>query len=145
MHATIFALKRAYQATHKYINERLSDYELSSAQLDILIYLCGCEQLEQRRLESVLGVTSATMAKLLISMEKRGLIQRIPNLNDARVKDVMISPKGKNLVDEIRQEQDEALTKQFFEGFSKTEMALLTEWLRRVAQNMGDTSENIFD
>lgn len=143
MHSAIFALKRAYQATQKTIDYGLSAYGLSAAQLDVLILLSQGAR-EQRAIQTALGVTSATTAKLLTSMDKNGFIKRIKSKKDSRVKQVSLSKKGMDLLARLKQEQNDLLTERFFTEFSAAEAALLTELLTRVAVNMGDTSSNFF-
>jgi DNA-binding MarR family transcriptional regulator len=86
MHETIFALKRAYQATRNSIDEGLAAYGLSWAQLDILLLLHRYGVQEQRELQLAMGVTSATLTRTVDGLVKRGFVSRVLSDDDARVK-----------------------------------------------------------
>ena len=143
MDASIFALKRAYQTTRKVMDEHLAQFGTTSAQLDVLIYILRNGRVEQRQLQAALGVTSATLTVMLDVMVKRGLVERQPSQEDARVKWILPSDKGLALCHTLKELEQEFLQK-VFKGFSTTEVALLTDWLERVADNMGDSSEKVY-
>src|SRR6478735_571086 len=74
--AAIFALKRASQATRNVMDERLAAYRLTSAQLDILLYLEKRGDSAQRDLQTALGITSATLTRILDGMVARGFVEQ---------------------------------------------------------------------
>lgn len=144
MRATIFALKRADQATRKAMDEGLAPYGLTSAQLDVVLYLDLHGERAQRDLQAALGVTSATLTRLLDGMEARGLVARRPHEGDARVKCVAITERACEVLGALHDREEGAFLARFGAGFSGTELATLTGWLNRIAANMGDTSQDIF-
>lgn len=143
MHPTIFALKRAYQATRKSLDEALAPYDITAAQFDVLMALYEPQYLEQRELQKALGISSATLARLLETMEDQGFVARETSPDDARVKVVSISENGSELLRTL-EDKEEAFNEQFFRGFSHTEVARLTRLLHRIAENMDDTSDDIY-
>ncbi len=144
MRATIFALKRADQATRKAMDVGLMPYDLTSAQLDILLYLDVRGASAQRDLQVALGITSATLTRVLDGMEARGFVVRQPSGSDARVKCVEMTARGCAVLEALHEREEAAFLARFAAGFSAGELATLTGWLRRIAVNMGDTSEHIF-
>ena len=144
MHETIFALKRAYQATRNAIDEGLAKYDLNWAQLDILLLLHNHNLKTQKELQTALGVTSATLTRTVDGLMRRGFVQRQPNNEDGRGKILCLSEKAGALLNQLQAVDDGLLKQTFFNGFSNPEVGLLTEWLTRIAQNMGDTSSNKF-
>lgn len=144
MHPTIFALKRAYQATRASLDEQLHPYDLTAAQLDVLIALKGSGPLEQRDLQGALGVSSATLARMLSTMEQRSLISREESPDDGRRNIVSILEEGLDLLETLEQQEEEAFTEQFLDGLSHTDAARLNRLLNRIADNMGDTSRDIY-
>jgi DNA-binding MarR family transcriptional regulator len=144
MRATIFALKRADQATRKAMDEGLAPYGLTSAQLDILLYLDLKGEVAQRDLQAALGITSATLTRIIDGMEARGFVARRPSEADARVKCVSATQKGCTVLDELHEKEEEPFLARFAAGFAPDELRLLTSWLNRIATNMGDTSQGIF-
>lgn len=144
MHPTIFALKRAYQATRKAMDEGLGAYGLTASQLDILIYLKRVGVAQQRDLQSALGVTSATLTRILDGMTQRGLVMRVPSQDDARVNLVRPSDKAVLLVEELHQKEEAGFVNRFLLGLSSDDVERLNRYLNQVAANMGDHSQSIF-
>lgn len=144
MRATIFALKRADQATRNAMDEALSSYGLTSAQLDILLYLDLQGTAAQRGLQAALGITSATLTRILDGMEARGFAERRADQGDARVKCVTLTQKGCDVLEALHNKEEQPFLTRFARGFSADELLILTGWLNRIAANMGDTSQSIF-
>ena len=145
MRPAIFALKRAYQATEKALNEGLACYGLTLAQLDVLIALQGQEGLEQRDLQARLGVTSATLTRVLDGMVSRQLVRRGPSARDARVNVVAATVQGTGVLAELLAREEATFAARFAAGLAPDDLRCLTRWLNRIAQNMGDTSRRIYD
>jgi DNA-binding MarR family transcriptional regulator len=145
MHPSLFALKRAYLATRTKLDAGLAPYKLTSAQLDLLTYLAKHGDSEQRHLQMGLGVSSATAARLVDGVVAREFITQKPSKDDARVKLLHLTAQGRKLLEQLRQQEEQKFMAQFFAGFSQGEVTLLTEWLQRVADNMGDSSEDVYE
>ncbi len=142
--AAIFALKRADRATRKTMDERLANSGLTSAQLDILLYLNLRGSLAQRDLQAALGVTSATLTRILDGMVARDFVERREDPADARAKLITMTDRACLILDQLHDQEEAAFLAQFTAGFSADEIATLTHWLHRIATNMGDTSHAIF-
>lgn len=102
----------------------LGDDLVSGPNLFILKYLMENEGKDvfQRDLEKVLSVTKSTCSKVLTTMQQKGLIER-SSVADARYKKIIITEKGKNLVeksDEFIYAHDESLVKGLTEEQIKT-------------------------
>ncbi len=144
MHPLIFALKRAHQATRRVLDLELSRYDLTAAQLDILIYLNRRGGVEQRDLQAALGVTSATLTRVIDGMENRKLVARRPSTDDSRVKTVVPTDEAIAMLQTLQQTEEGALYERFFQGLSPEEIAILTRLLNQIATNMGDHSRSIY-
>lgn len=93
----------------------LGEDMVSGPNLFILKYLTENEgkDLFQCDLEKVLSVTKSTCSKVLSTMQQKGLIDR-RGVEDARYKKIVITEKGKNLVekfDKFIYAHDESLVK----------------------------------
>ncbi len=142
--AAIFALKRASQATRNVMDEGLAAYGLTSAQLDILLYLEMRGDSAQRDLQAALGITSATLTRVLDGMVARGFVKRHASETDARAKSITITAAADELLCQLEEEEERIFLSRFAAGFDEQELQTLTTWLQRLAANMGDTSEAIF-
>jgi DNA-binding MarR family transcriptional regulator len=139
MHPTLFALKRAYQAARHVLEVELQGTGMTVAQMDALklVLAAPSTELDQRALQASLGVTSATLTRLLAGMERQGLIVRAPHPTDARGKTVRLTPKARRLFEKLMESREAEYTARLLRGFTKTETNALTTLLGRIADNMG--------
>ena len=138
MSRPILNIKRIYILMRKSLDERLSPYNLSTSQFEILGYLYNIDHMEQQQLQQCTGITPATLTGLLEKLEKRELVSRQQNPEDTRAKIVKLTEEGhtlfKELIDVVHHFENDML-----QGFSPAERALLGDWLQRMATNLGDT------
>lgn len=144
MNSTLFALKRAYHATRTELDARLASYGVTAAQVDVLAYLHAGQNPEQRDLQAMLGISGATLTRLLDTLEGKGFVRREPAPDDARVKRAVLTESGLRLLERLNAEEEDAFVARMLHGFSPAEVSLLNDWLRRLAANMGDESRNLF-
>jgi MarR family transcriptional regulator for hemolysin len=117
------------------LDETLAEYGLSAAQMEVLGPIaCAPNDIEHRALLELLGVTSPTLTNLIDGLVERGLIERRVSLEDARVKLLHITPQGQDLWEKLDHLADDFTTR-LLAGFSPGEIALLTELLKRLAEN----------
>ncbi|HEY1015090.1 MAG TPA: MarR family transcriptional regulator [Herpetosiphonaceae bacterium] len=130
-------LKRTYLLMRKALDERLAAHGLTTSQFEILGFLYGEPPIEQGRLQQRSGVTSATLTGLLDTLEERGFLARAASPADGRAKSVALTPAGAAFFGQLMDvfHDFEGL---MLDGFSPAERALLTDWLRRIARNLGD-------
>jgi len=137
MSQTILYLKRTYIIMRKELDVRLSTFNLTTSQFEILGYLAQSGGLEQQKLQHHSGITSATLTGILDKLEARSYISRKPSHTDGRANVVTLTQQGNEvfgkLVDLILEFENEML-----KGFTQAERELLGQWLQRVARNLGD-------
>ncbi|WP_256760455.1 MarR family winged helix-turn-helix transcriptional regulator [Cohnella sp. WQ 127256] len=137
MSQSILYLKRTYIIMRKELDVRLSKFNLTTSQFEILGYLSQSGGLEQQKLQHHSGITSATLTGILDKLEDRSYISRKPSHTDGRANVVTLTKQGNEvfvkLVDLIHEFENEML-----KGFTQAERDLLGQWLQRVAKNLGD-------
>jgi DNA-binding MarR family transcriptional regulator len=137
MHPTIFALKRAYQSSRHALELELQGSELTVAQLDVIkLLLEPTSGMGQRALQAALGITSATLTRLLAGMERRAFVTRAPHPTDARGKTVRLTPRARKLFEAQMGGGERDFTARLLHGFSHAETQTLTKLLGRIAANM---------
>ncbi|WP_417594575.1 MarR family winged helix-turn-helix transcriptional regulator [Oceanospirillum sp.] len=97
-------LKRASAMLSPKIEKVFLEYGLNQSEFDVLATLrrSGAPYcLAPTELFSTLMVTSGTMTNRMAQLEKKGLIERMPNPDDARSKLVKLSPKGFELIEQV--------------------------------------------
>lgn len=110
-------IKRCASLLEQSLDSNFSQFGLSVWEFDMLATLRRAgvpHRLSPTALFSALMVTSGTMTHRLKTLETRGLIERIPNEQDARSMLVQLSPKGLGLINqavEVHVEKERALLK----------------------------------
>lgn len=96
-------LKRSAALLQQQLDRVFSEFDLSAWEFDVLATLrrSGAPySLAPTQLFSALMVTSGTMTHRMNQLEKRALIERQANPQDARSKLVALSPAGLQLIDQ---------------------------------------------
>jgi DNA-binding MarR family transcriptional regulator len=135
LNSPIFWLRRATLAMQRAFQEELSNQQLTGAQFEVLRNLWQQDGLEQRALQERLGVSSPTLTGVIDTLVERGLVERRLSPDDARVKQLFLTPGGCA----VERPMGEAMSRveaRLLNGFSPSERRLLADWLQRIAGNM---------
>ena len=93
------AVARACQLMQQSLGRSLSELDIKTPHLDILINLYRFEGISQQELARKLLVGRSNMSMLLPQMEKRGLIERRGDEKDKRVLRLFLTPEGRNVTE----------------------------------------------
>lgn len=137
----MYWLRRVQLATRHALDDEISCHGLTGIQMEVLMRLWRHDGLEQRELQEMLGVTSATLTGILDGMVERELVARRLSHEDARVKQIWLTERGNDLQQGIGSAFANVEAR-LLRGFSRTEVALLNDWLHRLAANMGAGGEH---
>lgn len=96
MHAIAFGLKRAFQSTLRLTRREFVALEITAARFDMLTAISRGYQRScpQRDLRGWLGVTAATISRMLRSLEKLGYVTRERSSSDRRQHIVRLTARG---------------------------------------------------
>ena len=121
---------RLWRATHTRTAEVLGSVGLTPALFALLNVVGAREGAIQQELGSALGIDRSTMVSLIDQLESAGLARRRPSATDRRAREVAITPKGRQLLQQARgliaQVEDEVLA-----GLTAEERHKLLTLLRR--------------
>ena len=134
-----FCMKNIGQGI-KYTNDKkLAEYELTNQQGRLLgaIFngLRDGKNLNRKYLEDVMELKGPSVTSLLNSLEKNGFILRLATKEDGRARQIIVTEKGKQLVDEM-EEVFEATEQKLLNGMTKTEKTELKRLLMMVYENI---------
>ncbi len=111
----------------------------------IIGMLCDAElsgrDVMQRDLENEFGITRSTASKVLILLEKKGVIARESVSHDARLKKIVLTEKSRELAGKLRADtaqMESVLTK----GFTPEELETLNGYLDRLQKNIEAAEKN---
>lgn len=88
-------------------------------------------------LRRMLGITAASMSKILQQMEQEALITRTPNPNDARSMLIYLAEQGREHL-KLFPKILEAMDTVMFAGFSEAERDQFKAFLKRMRDNLED-------
>lgn len=139
MDCPLFWLRRSYHAGKQRVDAALADHDLTTTQLELLRQVKQATQIEQRQLQQLLGVRSATLAGVIDRLIVHGFIEQYASDCDARVKYITLTECGIGVCERVA-DIHANISATLFAGFTHAELALLNQWLQRVVSN-GETGE----
>lgn len=128
-------IKRVHLATRRAYDDAFSAYGLTGPQANVLRLVWLQDGIEQRELQDRVGVTGATLTGIVDGLVERELVARRLSPDDARVKQIFLTARGRTVSTELSDIMTRLHT-QLVQGFSAAEQALLTDWLERMAANL---------
>jgi DNA-binding MarR family transcriptional regulator len=134
MSGSLYWLKRAYFAGKKAYDEALAEHGLTATQLETLRRVWQQDGVEQRELQAAMGVSSPTLTGVVDRLVEHGLLERRSSADDARVKTLHLTGAGLAISDKLGAINERAEAR-LLRGFSAAEVALLQQWLERMAHN----------
>ena len=125
---------RLWRASHTRAADALATLGLTPALFGLLNVIGDREGAIQQELGSAMGIDPSTMVSLIDQLESAGLAKRRPCTRDRRAREVVITPKGRRLLERARrmiaQVDDEVL-----DGLTAAERRDLLTLLRRALES----------
>ncbi|MEY4723742.1 MAG: hypothetical protein RLZZ324_1255 [Candidatus Parcubacteria bacterium] len=127
------ALAKAKAVTGRRFDMRLGFQGVGMSDFQILHHLSLAEGGVMRRtdLAEALGLTASGVTRLLLPMEKIGLVKRVESAHDARVSQVALAASGKRVLSEAM-ERAEILAEDLLPDAGKKELASCTALLEEL-------------
>jgi DNA-binding MarR family transcriptional regulator len=160
MHTVFFGLKRAHHATLGLTRNALKRMGLTAARFDMLFALKPSRfGMLQSKLRRLLGVSRATVSRMLASLEQLGFLTRKISWSDRRTRDVHLTPRGRSVIVSAHRAftrsgwaqlaVDSALGTEgayrwYREGDSIASTALFDGLLRQVRRVFGDSAKLVY-
>ncbi len=115
------------------INRRFGIQGLSLTDLMVLYYLAEAadEKMRPVDLAEKLGLTASGITRVLLPMEKIGLVKRSAEKNDARISYAALAPAGKRVLEESLERSD-LLSQELFTA-NREELREISELFQRLA------------
>lgn len=111
--------------------------KISMANGHVLFYLYENRNRDifQKDFEEDFEITRSTASKILSLMETKGLVERSAVEGDARLKKITMTEKGEEMRHKIIAGK-KRIEKQLIGGFSQEELDQLSEYLKRIKENV---------
>lgn len=132
-------VNRAARMFGRIVDARLRRIGFAVAQTPVVVALKDGRKLQQSELARIARIEQPSMAQLLRRMERDGLIERVPDGRDSRVKWISLSDGAKEKLADAHAimmgSNDEALS-----VFSADERVMLEALLQRLTDNLDKMS-----
>lgn len=130
-----FLLFKSFHAQRNHIRKDMSSYGLSPGQPKVLRYVYAHKDCMLKDIATSCDVESATVSKILNTMEEKDMIKRMVVKGNKRAMSVSITKKGKDALSEWIKHCDEVQDISLH-GFSTDEIAKFEEYLGRMYFNL---------
>jgi MarR family transcriptional regulator, organic hydroperoxide resistance regulator len=118
------------------LGRALGELGLSAGQEALLREVATRDGIALTELAARLGVEPPTVTNMATRMERGGFVERQPDPNDARVKRLHLTPKGRHLLREV-QRRCRAVEREALAALSADERAELARLLRKLVRAAG--------
>lgn len=98
-----FLIRRLHQIHTALFFEECGKFNVTPVQYSLMTAIAAQPGLEQARLAHEIGVDRATLANVVARLETRGLLRRTTTKADRRLKRVILTARGKRLLDQMTQ------------------------------------------
>lgn len=93
-----YALHKAATLLRVQVNQALKDHQMQSHHFGVLSVIARSDVINQMRICDEMGIDKASMVKITDHLESSGMIDRVGSLEDRRIKNLVITEKGKKFL-----------------------------------------------
>lgn len=127
---------RTERLHHCVFDRKASTFGLHRSQHRMLMHLARKERaISQKQLAEELEISPAAVAVALKKLEELGFITRAASENDSRVKDILVTAKGKELTEATKKEFL-AIDKAMFEGLDEEALNNFITCFEKMQENL---------
>jgi DNA-binding MarR family transcriptional regulator len=119
----------------KAFDRHIKGLKVTRSQWWVLAYVSRKDGMAQTQLAEKLDVGKVAIGGLIDRLERSGLVKRVPDEQDRRIKRIFLTPKGKRLVEKLR-EVSMDFNELVLQGIPASDLVTTTEVLRRLKANV---------
>lgn len=138
-HDLAMALRTAYLTMHRRTDAAFAAEAVTADQFVVLCALSNSNVLTQRELVERTNSDPNTLRAMLVLLERRELVERRPNPEDARARRVLMTAKGRRMQQKLWN-HSEGVRQDLLRQLKPEDVATLVTLLRRVAEMKDDGS-----
>lgn len=125
------SIARNYQLCERAISQRVTPLGISLAQHDVLANVVHSPGLTQQEIADRLLVARSNVSMVLSSMEKNGLLKRVKDKDDARIRRVFATPRGRKIAEATLAAQAEVVDR-MISAIEQTELVAVGAAMEKV-------------
>ena len=130
-----YVLTVAQQRLRLAMDTAMRDLGVTAPQYAVLRYLGESAGMSGADLARRAFVTPQTMNRIIVNLDKAGLIERAPHAKSGRILDTRLSPAGRRLLEKCRERVD-AVENTMLSGLTAAEREQLRDLLQRCADSL---------
>jgi DNA-binding MarR family transcriptional regulator len=130
-----YLLKVAQQRGRLAMDTAMRDLGVTAPQYAVLRFLDESAGMSGADLARRAFVTPQTMNRIIVNLDKAGLIERAPHVKPGRILDTRLSPAGRRLLEQCRERVD-AVENTMLSKLTEAEREQLRDLLRRCADSL---------
>ncbi|OQD58186.1 transcriptional regulator [Methanobrevibacter arboriphilus JCM 13429 = DSM 1125] len=122
---------------HKFgekFDEALKDYSIVTNHYRVLVTIFNNEKINQKKLGEILKIDRTTMVYLIDHLEDEGYIRRQKNQEDRRSFQLILTSKGKSIINPICRIRDE-IHNQCLKELTENEKRILREICKKIGDD----------
>lgn len=133
-------LGRVFTLTDRRAEQTLRAFDLTHPQFGVLAPLRERDGLTQQELSQRLLLDKSNLCRILTLLEGEGLLERQPDREDRRVNRILLTSRGRRVLDQAVPAMDAVLEEQF-RGLDRAEQRTLSALLRRLERGASEPEE----
>lgn len=135
-------IRELANVAHIYFNFKFKDYSIGHAQIGALLFIEQNQNISQQELAELMNLDKSSITSQLNILEKNGYITRKCSLKDARIKELVLTDKAKEIITPLRGIFT-SWTDNLLEGFDETERENVFNYLNRMLVNALNKVEQV--
>ncbi len=128
------------RVSHSYFQQELKKYQIGHGQIRTLFFIAHHEGLTPKEIADYLRLDKSSLTSQLQLLERNKYIERVTCEKDARKQEIKITDKTKKILPPIKQ-TFYSWTDSLLEGFSKEDIMQLTNYLKKMRENVREKLE----
>jgi len=132
-----FLLARSTNLIWKHLNRNFlrDGYDVTPEQFSVLMKLYFKNRLSQKEIAEMLFKDKVSVTKIVNSLEKRGLVTRVSDKNDKRIKRIELTSKAKRIIPNLHESAHKTLDSAL-KNTDKVELEVFKTVLRNIHTNL---------
>lgn len=107
MESPFKAISILYRKSHIWLNNSCAQYDLTAAQVAVLLIVCDFEVLTQDEITKRLGLDKSVIAKTVTKLVERDFLLRATNAKDKRTYDIRPTEKAQRAYPFVKEQTDD--------------------------------------
>jgi len=132
-------ISRVRITLYERLDRALAPFDLSTPQYIVIVLLANDVASKSSDICKTVAHDPGAMTRVLDRLEEKKLVRRVPDPNDRRALKLELTPEGRALYPKVVAVAV-GMINELLEGFSKTEVRQMENFLKRILENAGEVA-----